>query len=205
LNLEFVSDFDIRISNLFTSPYGGATAGTGTQATKPNRGTIFLVNRNIERIVKRMIYWLLGLALICCLFLVLLSFVSRNPPQTGIVDGRLRPCPETPNCVCSEDEGRSSFVKPFAFEDSHEMAWERLKGVISQIGGVIQKEKDGYLWATFTSKIFRFVDDVEFRMNVQNGIIHVRSASRVGYSDMGMNRKRVEQLRARFSSESSGG
>ncbi|MFX0198762.1 MAG: DUF1499 domain-containing protein [Candidatus Hodarchaeota archaeon] len=149
--------------------------------------------------MKRIIYWLLGIALIFCLFLVVLSFFSRNQHIIGTVNGRLRPCPETPNCVCSEDEGRSTFVEPFAFKEAPEIAWERLKGVIPQIGGKIQKERDGYLWATFTTKIFRFVDDVEIRMDVKNGIIHVRSASRVGYSDMGMNRKRVENLRARFS------
>jgi len=66
------------------------------------------------------------------------------------------------------------------------------------MGGKIQEEHDGYLWATFTSRVFRFVDDVEFRMVPSDGIIHVRSGSRVGYSDLGVNRKRVEKLRAGF-------
>jgi uncharacterized protein (DUF1499 family) len=66
------------------------------------------------------------------------------------------------------------------------------------MGGKIQEERDGYLWAMFTSRVFRFVDDVEFRMVPTDGLIHVRSGSRVGYSDLGVNRRRVEKLRARF-------
>jgi uncharacterized protein (DUF1499 family) len=66
------------------------------------------------------------------------------------------------------------------------------------MGGKIQEEHDGYLWTTFTSRLFRFVDDVEFRMVSTDGIIHVRSASRVGYSDLGVNRRRVEKLRTLF-------
>jgi uncharacterized protein (DUF1499 family) len=66
------------------------------------------------------------------------------------------------------------------------------------MGGKIQEEHEGYLWATFTSKVFRFVDDVEFRMVSADGIVHVRSGSRVGYSDLGVNRRRVEKLRTLF-------
>jgi uncharacterized protein (DUF1499 family) len=66
------------------------------------------------------------------------------------------------------------------------------------MGGEIQEEHDGYLWTTFTSRLFRFVDDVEFRMVFTDGIIHVRSGSRVGYSDLGVNRRRVEKLRTLF-------
>jgi uncharacterized protein (DUF1499 family) len=77
----------------------------------------------------------------------------------------------------------------------------RIKEIVGESGGKIQKEENGYLWTTFTTKVFRFVDDVELRMDETRGIIHVRSASRLGYSDMGMNRKRVETLRVRFHNE----
>jgi uncharacterized protein (DUF1499 family) len=66
------------------------------------------------------------------------------------------------------------------------------------MGGKIEEEHDDYLWTTFTSRVFRFVDDVEFRMVSAAGKIHVRSGSRVGYSDLGVNRRRVEKLRALF-------
>jgi uncharacterized protein (DUF1499 family) len=66
------------------------------------------------------------------------------------------------------------------------------------MGGKIQEEHDGYLWTTFTSRLFRFVDDVEFRIVSSEGLIHVRSGSRMGYSDLGVNRRRVEKLRTIF-------
>ena len=143
-----------------------------------------------------MIRWFLALALIIGLAFVVLALVSRKQPKTGKVDGQLRPCPDRPNCVCSEDAGKPSFIKPVNFSDTPERAWKDLEEVVGEIGGKIEKEENGYLWATFTTKVFRFVDDVELRMDETRGVIHIRSASRVGYSDMGANRKRVESLRA---------
>jgi len=124
---------------------------------------------------------------------------ASNPPKEQLVEGKLRPCPSSPNCVSSENDRPSSRVEPLTFEGSPEKAWGDLKETIGEMGGKIQEEHDGYLWATFTSRVFRFVDDVEFRMVPSDGIIHVRSGSRVGYSDLGVNRKRVEKLRAVFS------
>jgi len=74
----------------------------------------------------------------------------------------------------------------------------RLKTIIREMGGSIQVEKADYLAATFTSSIFRFVDDLEFRIDTGQGMIHLRSASRVGRSDGGVNRKRVERLKNSF-------
>lgn len=145
-----------------------------------------------------MIYWLIGLVFIVCLLFVALSIHSRNRPDLGMIEGRLRPCPNTPNCVCSEDQGRSSFIEPLSIKDNPQRSWERIKSVIRDMGGNIEQEEDGYLRATFATRIFRFMDDLELKMDEKNRTIHVRSASRVGHSDMGMNRKRVENLRAGF-------
>ena len=129
---------------------------------------------------------------------VLLWSCASNPPKVELVDGKLRPCPESPNCVSSESDRTSSRVEPLTFQGLPEKAWNDLKETIRQMGGNIEQEHDGYLWATFTSKLFRFVDDVEFRMVSSDGVIHVRSGSRVGYSDLGVNRRRVEKLRTLF-------
>jgi len=131
---------------------------------------------------------------------VLLSVLScaSNPPKVQLVDGRLRACPKSPNCVSSESDDTSSRVEPLTFKGPPEKAWGDLKETIQELGGKIQEEHDGYLWATFTSRVFRFVDDVEFRMVSTDGIIHVRSGARVGYSDLGVNRRRVEKLRTIF-------
>lgn len=130
--------------------------------------------------------------------LTILSCAS-NPPKEQLVDGKLRACPSSPNCVSSESDNPSSRIEPLTFKGPPERAWGDLKETIRKMGGKIQEEHDGYLWATFTTRLFRFVDDVEFRMVSTDGMIHVRSASRVGYSDLGVNRRRVEKLRTLFS------
>jgi uncharacterized protein (DUF1499 family) len=147
--------------------------------------------------MKSMISVLHASVILPCVLLTLMSCTSK-PPKAQLVDGRLRACPGSPNCVSSESEVAASRIAPLAFQCPPEIAWERLKKAIRDMGGEIQEERDSYLWATFTTRVFRFVDDVEFRMVTTDGIIHVRSASRKGYSDLGVNRKRVEKLRARF-------
>ncbi len=141
--------------------------------------------------------------LIARIFLVgmmsLLGACSSSPQNVGLVDGHLHPCPPRPNCVCSEgDRTATSWIAPFAVQGSPERAWQRLKEVVRDAGGAIADEGDGYLRATFTSRVFRFVDDVEFLLDEKEGVIQVRSASRLGYSDLGVNRKRVERLRNLF-------
>jgi uncharacterized protein (DUF1499 family) len=89
-------------------------------------------------------------------------------------------------------------VSPLAFSGSADSSWERAKRTISEMGGKIVREDDCYLWATFSTRLFRFIDDLELRLDEENGVIHVRSSSRVGYSDIGANRRRVEELRLRF-------
>ena len=146
-----------------------------------------------------MIYVPIAIFAAVVLVLAGLSLMGRRPPKTGLVDGRLRPCPGTPNCVSSDVEGgHSAWIRPFAFEGSPEAAWQRLAQAVEAIGGTIRADTGDYLWATFTSRIFRFVDDVELRMDGEDRVIHVRSESRVGYSDLGVNRKRVERLRGAF-------
>jgi len=78
-----------------------------------------------------------------------------------------------------------------------------LKNTIQEMGGTIQIESDNYLAATFTSAIFKFVDDLEIRIDSTQKVIHIRSASRVGYSDMGVNKKRTELLKKLFNKKAS--
>lgn len=148
--------------------------------------------------MKKMIYWsaipIFGLV---CL-LVILSLISRRKPALGMVEGRLRPCSGRPNCVCSEFKDSSSYVKPLKILGSPKHDWERAKRIIREMGGNIELEEDSYLWATFRTKVFRFIDDLELRIDEENEVIHIRSGSRVGYSDLGANRKRIEVFRERF-------
>lgn len=116
-----------------------------------------------------------------------------------MVDGKLRPCPGTPNCVSSEiGTSSAALVSPLSFTGASDAAWSVLKQVVVKLGGTVRDESAGYLWATFQVPVFGFTDDVEFRLDAPAKTIHVRSASRLGYSDLGVNRTRAEQIRAAF-------
>ena len=149
------------------------------------------------REMKTMIFVLAVVTASTLVLLIVLSCTTR-PPQASLVNGKLRACPDTPNCVSSESDEASSRVKPLVFKGPSQAAWQKLKETIQDLGGKIQAEQAGYLRAAFTTAVLRFVDDMEFRMDASNNIIHVRSASRVGYSDLGVNRRRVAKLRAAF-------
>ena len=135
---------------------------------------------------------------------VMLSLASRQGAPAGLLDGRLQPCPGTPNCVNSEYPQEEGYVEPLEFEGDAGAAWGRAQTVVKEMGGGISKVTNGYLAATFKSTLFRFVDDVELRLDESGGVIHIRSASRVGRSDLGVNRKRVEALRRSFTELASG-
>lgn len=145
-----------------------------------------------------MMYGLLVVACVCSLLFGGLACASRRLPNVGLVGEQLRPCPGSPTCVSSEQEGTPSWIEPLAFKDEPETAWGRAGEAVRDIDGKVQEDSDDYLWATFTSRVFRFVDDLELRMDTDARVIHVRSGSRVGYSDLGVNRNRVEKLRTRF-------
>ncbi|MFW6293730.1 MAG: DUF1499 domain-containing protein [Spirochaetota bacterium] len=112
------------------------------------------------------------------------------------MDERLAPCPTTPNCVSSyaQDEVHAVEPLPLPAEDDATGALRRI--VESFPRTRIVTVDDEYLHATFASRIFRFVDDVEFLVDRTAGLVHVRSASRLGHGDLGVNRKRVEEIRA---------
>jgi len=129
---------------------------------------------------------------------------ARN---VGIVDGRLRPCPDAPNCVSSEAGGaRGAFVvPPFASPpvgaEAADDPLERVRDALAaEPRTTIVEEADGYLRAEARSAVFGFVDDVEVRWDRGANVVHVRSASRLGYGDMGVNRNRIDRLRAALGS-----
>jgi uncharacterized protein (DUF1499 family) len=117
--------------------------------------------------------------------------------NTGIEDGSLRPCPESPNCVSSLSTDTAHGIEALAYEGDVEEGMRLLKAVMQRLPRTrIVTEEGRYLHVEFTTRIMRFVDDVEFLIDESGGRIDVRSASRVGYGDMGTNRKRVEEIRA---------
>ncbi len=115
---------------------------------------------------------------------------SKAGAAPGLVEGALAPCPSSPNCVSSEPATPESHAVAALPADS----WAKLPDLIDRSGARLVDVREDYIAAEFSSKLMGYVDDVEFRKT--EDAVHVRSASRVGHSDMGVNRKRVETLRA---------
>jgi uncharacterized protein (DUF1499 family) len=116
----------------------------------------------------------------------------------GLQDGKLVSCPDSPNCVNSDEPGKHA-IAPFKLESAPAQAWQALERLLAETPRVkVVTRTEQYLHAEFTSTVLRFVDDVEFSLRPEPGVIAVRSASRVGYYDFGANRRRVEDLRERL-------
>jgi len=104
-------------------------------------------------------------------------------------------CPSSPNCISSENNA----IAPIAIGNNQsEHLWRLLQQAISQQGGQLVEVRPDYLAATFKTSVFGFVDDVTARMDLTRNVIHLRSASRVGYYDFGVNRKRLLKLKLRL-------
>jgi uncharacterized protein (DUF1499 family) len=126
-------------------------------------------------------------------------FAGSAPGNLGARDGRLAACPAKPNCVSSQAGDDDHRIAPFAYRGEPAAAMAKLAGVVAtQPGATIVTRRDDYLYATFQTPLMGFIDDVEFVAVPGRGAIDVRSASRLGYSDLGTNRKRVETLRTAF-------
>lgn len=118
----------------------------------------------------------------------------------GRVNGKLKPPPASPNCctsVCDPNDA-THYIEPLRFAGEPSAAKARLKQILDALPRTrCVSEDDTYLHYTFTTPVLRFTDDVEFLFD-DEGVIHVRSCSRVGYSDLGANRRRIEHLRGRW-------
>lgn len=118
--------------------------------------------------------------------------------QNAQASEKLAPCSYKPNCVSSQADAKDEkhFIEPFKINGKPDDAWKAFKQALAnQSRTKIITEKENSLHAETTSAIFRFVDDLDAILDIEAGLIHIRSASRIGYSDLGVNRKRVEALR----------
>ncbi|MGD1866402.1 MAG: DUF1499 domain-containing protein [Phormidesmis sp.] len=131
----------------------------------------------------------------------LFSFSGTPPTDLGVTNGRLKSCPDTPNCVCSQasESDKEHVIAAFSYTGSASDAIARLKQIIEAMErSTINTVSDDYLYAEFSSKLMGFVDDVEFYAVPGKSVIETRSAARLGKSDLGVNRKRTEEIRAQF-------
>jgi uncharacterized protein (DUF1499 family) len=131
--------------------------------------------------------------------MALFSFSGTRPTNIGVTDGKLLACPDSPNCVSSQETDAEHKIAPLTYTGDPVKAMTDLKAVIASMPRTkIVTAEGNYLYAEFTSALMGYVDDVEFYLNADKGTIEVRSASRLGQSDLGANRDRVESIRAQF-------
>ena len=136
------------------------------------------------------------LVLAVCVYFFILGSKSKAGTAVGLTANQLSQCGSKPNCVCSEQrEQGEHYIEPLKLTQDNTLSLQQVGEVIKTAGGDVVQTSDNYLSATFASSLFGFVDDFEVRLDAEQGVLHLRSASKVGHSDFGVNRKRVEQIR----------
>ena len=131
---------------------------------------------------------------------------GQVPQGLGVTEGRLKALSKTPNCVSSQaglypDHPQTEYasIAPLIFSGDGDQAMEKLAAALSKIERtVVVKREPGYIYAQATTALLKFTDDLELWLDKPNGVIHVRSSSRLGQKDFGVNRARVEALRAQL-------
>ena len=137
------------------------------------------------------------IAAVYVVWVIAAPLVMPRPTNLGIqANGQLADCPDSPNCVSSFVDDEIHGVSPMKFDEPTDSVFRRLIEILENQPGVeIVKQTDGYLHAECTTPLMRYIDDLECLADSKEGVIHVRSASRLGYSDLGKNRQRIEKLR----------
>lgn len=127
------------------------------------------------------------------MYLIYLAVKSQSGMAPGLVNTKLSPCPSKKNCVCSEYKNDTAHYTA-AIKYKNESIEDIIKA-IEKLGGEITSSNPTYISAVFSTGIFRYKDDFEIRLDSAQALIHIRSASRVGYSDMGINLQRIAKFK----------
>jgi uncharacterized protein (DUF1499 family) len=144
--------------------------------------------------MKRTVKGVMGMGI---LSILLTACAGERPANLGAKDGRLAACTASPNCVSSQADDERHRIAPLAFNGDPDAAFTRLKQVLARRKDTtVIEEQAGYLRVELRTTFF--VDDGEFLLDPERAVIHVRSASRLGYSDLGKNHSRMEEIREQF-------
>ena len=134
-------------------------------------------------------------AILAAVLVFMLVKNARTPSHLGITNGELAPVPKTPNGVSSQTNDPDKLVAPFPFKGDLDKTKALIKQALQAYGNmIIRSETDDYIHAVNTTPVLRFKDDLEFYFLNDERIVHVRSASRIGYSDLGLNKRRYTRL-----------
>ena len=139
---------------------------------------------------------LIVVSILVLLAMVFIAMKNTRPPSgLGLEDGKLAPVPKSPNAVSSQTDDPEKRVAPFPFKGSLASTRKGIKEALEAYGTIaVQQETENYLHGVSTTKWMRFKDDLEFFFDEKARVVHFRSASRVGYSDLGVNKKRYQVL-----------
>jgi uncharacterized protein (DUF1499 family) len=133
------------------------------------------------------------------LIFFMLMAISMTTNADITTKKKLPPCQDTPNCVSSQATDKGHHIAPFKISGDPNLAWKELrKAIVEHARMLITHETETSLHAEATSLVLHFVDDIDAILDAEAGLIHVRSASRMGHSDFGVNRKRIETLRTQL-------
>jgi uncharacterized protein (DUF1499 family) len=202
----------------FQSHYVGRSWQIGRQQTMPltagPRGKVVFRHRCLRGMfqetkmtyLKILIVIVVGLVVMLVLAGQLGLLRGSAPANIGVREGRLLPPSTTPNSVSSQaslypDHPQLPYAKiePFRYSGDGKAAMVKIAGIVRGMERTeIIKDGPGYLYAQCTTKLLHFTDDLEFYLDEPAGVIQVRSASRIGHGDRGVNRARVEAIRAKF-------
>jgi uncharacterized protein (DUF1499 family) len=165
------------------------------------QGKSKLINRSLFTVVLLLLVTILWVGIRIALPDNPTILAGTRPENLGLTSGKLAPCPSTPNCVSSQSEDPKHYIEPLTYQSSASEAIAQLKNIIAkqERAKIIADDPNAnYLYAEFISRWMGFVDDVEFSVNDKVKEIDMRSASRLGESDLGVNRDRLEKIRMQF-------
>ena len=127
--------------------------------------------------------------------------IKESKKPIGIIDGKFHPCPKSPNCVSTQSTDEKHRMEPIQYSSTVDEAKGKIKNIITSFKRTkLITETENYLHFEFRTATFKFVDDVEFYLDDKEKLIHFRSAARLGWSDMGVNRKRMGKIRELYKS-----
>lgn len=132
--------------------------------------------------------------------LILAACSAPVPEGLGVFEGKLLECPDSPNCVSTmaPKDDEKHYMAPLSFDDLQDARLKVLSIVMETPRTEILLQNKEYIHTTYTTPIMRFVDDVEFYFDEDEKLLHFRSASRIGYSDLGTNRRRMEKFKKAY-------
>ncbi len=141
----------------------------------------------------------IGIAFVILIGVILVLNFRSQPAAIGVTDGKLAACPQSPNCVSTQTDQPEKQMEPLEFTGSTDQTREKIKAILESMPRTrLVTQSENYLHFEVRSLLMRYVDDVEFLIDPEKKQIDFRSASRIGYSDLGVNRDRMETITRKF-------